>query len=127
MGSAIDIGAAEFDLGDVCAGLADAPQEVPPDLDFTAPVVSHFKATKKKGKVKAFTFSTNEAGFATLTYQRKKGKKYKSAGTQNRITVAGNNTIKLKKLRKGAYKVTLRLLDASGNESSAKKLSFKVK
>lgn len=130
MNDSPDIGADEFDHGVDCFAVDDSSSDDLPSLDnfdFTAPVVSGFKATKKKGRVKAFSFSSNEPGFATLTYSRKKGKKFKSAGSQSKIAVAGKNTIKRKKLKNGSYRVTLRILDAAGNESSAKKLSFKVK
>jgi hypothetical protein len=130
MGAQIDIGADEYDAGDVCAGFNDGSTDTPPNsdnFDFTPPVVSGFKATKNKGKVTGFSFTANEPGFATLTYQRKSGKKFKRAGSQRKITVAGKNTIKRKKLKKGSYKVTLRILDSSGNESSAKRLTFKIK
>jgi hypothetical protein len=129
MGAAVDIGADEYDAGDVCAGFSDTGSGGPSldYFDFTAPVVSRFKALKKGRKVTGFTFASSEPGFATLSYQRKKGKKYKSAGTQRKIAVAGANVVKRKKLKKGSYRVTLRILDSAGNESSAKKLTFKVK
>jgi hypothetical protein len=117
MGAAPDIGADEYYV---------AP---PPPVggDKTAPVISKLKAKKKKGKLKTFDFTSTEAGTATFTFTKKKGKKYKSAGSQTKTVKAGKNSIKPKKLKKGSYKLTLTVKDASGNISTAKRISFKIK
>jgi hypothetical protein len=96
-------------------------------VDTKKPVISGLKAKKKKGKLKSFDFTSSEGGSATFKFTKKKGRKYKSAGSQTKTAKAGKNSIKPKKLRKGSYKLTLTVKDAAGNVSAAGKLSFTVR
>jgi hypothetical protein len=120
LGNAPDVGADEF-----AGGPCPPPARVPADTK--KPLITLLKAVKKKGKLKCFTFTSSEAGTATLKYQRRKGKNYKSAGSQAKTVKAGKNTVKPKKLKKGSYKLTLTVKDAAGNVSVAKRLTFKIK
>jgi CSLREA domain-containing protein len=127
-GSACDAGAFELQQPPVTppsgggggGGAGPAP-------DTTKPVISSLKAKKKKGKLKTFDFTSSEGGSATFAFTKKKGKKYKSAGSQTKPVVAGKNSIKPKKLKKGKYKLKLTIKDAAGNVSASKSLSFSTK
>jgi len=56
---------------------------------------------QEEGKVTAFA-SPPASPIATLTYQRKKGKKFKSAGSQHKIAVVGEEHDQAKEAQKRA-------------------------
>lgn len=121
-GVAPDIGADEFYVAP-----SPPPTVVATVPDTTKPVVSALKATKKKGKLKSLRFTSSEAGVATLSFARKKGKKFRAAGSQAKNVRPGTNSIKPRKLKKGTYRLRLTVKDAAGNASATKTLSFSTK
>jgi uncharacterized repeat protein (TIGR01451 family) len=76
-------------------------------------------------------FTLPEAARVKLTFARKRGKRFRSAGSLTVRGHPGKNKLRFqgrlsrhKTLKPGRYRVTLRAADRFGNRSAAKKLSF---
>lgn len=97
-----------------------------PVVDSIAPILGAVRAISRSRKLRDLFIETNEAGTATLTYRRKSGKGYKTFATQARSLVAGKNTIRARKLKKGVYRLRVEFWDKAGNPSKSKTLTFRT-
>jgi hypothetical protein len=109
------------------------PKSVP---DVTAPVISgvRFKPRKLRvGRRGKLTLTLSEKATLAVSVQKRKGKKYRAFANLVR-RAAGPGLVKLKigpkvkgkKLRRGRYRLTLRAVDAAGNKSKVRRVTFKV-
>ena len=107
-----------------------APTAPAPTPDTVAPVVSKLKLTAGRGTEKG-TFKVSEQATVTVTLQRKVKRSGRTRLVAARtITLngkAGPNAFKLKKLKPGSYRVTLRATDGAGNASKPVRQSFVLK
>jgi hypothetical protein len=96
------------------------------------PVV-HKAKKKKKKKPKAITFNLNGPARVQLVFQRRSGKKFKTAGKlivaghtgKNTVLFAGRLT-KKKKLKPGRYRLVLVAIDSTKHKSKPLKRQFKL-
>jgi hypothetical protein len=108
-----------------------APQPTPPaPADSVAPVVSKLKLRAARGTEKG-AFRLSEQATVKVIVQRKvkRGKRTRLVAART-ITLkgkAGANAFKVKKLKPGAYRVTLKATDGAGNASKAIRKSFAIK
>jgi len=114
---------------------AEAPQALPSSpltgpADALAPVLSKLKLKTTRGTEKA-TYRLSEQATVKVTVQRKVKR-----GTRTRLVAArkvtlkgkaGGNAFKLKNLKPGSYRVTLKATDGAGNRSKALRASFVLK
>ena len=90
--------------------------------DTTKPRITKVKVSKKN----KLTFTLSEAATVRVTLERKKGKKFKRVGKVKRPAGAtGANALKLGKLKKGRYRVSIVATDAAGNVSARARASFR--
>jgi hypothetical protein len=90
-------------------------------------------AKKKKKKPQYISFKLNGPAAVTLTFQKRKGKKYKKAGKLKLSGHSGTNKLrfagrlsKKKKLKPGKYRLVLVATDSTGHKSKKVKRKFKV-
>lgn len=105
-------------------------------VDALPPAFSRLKFSKKSaprgGKVK-LRYKLSQAATVKVTFQLRKGKKYKSRGSLTFKSGSGSRSktltlkIKGKKLPKGSYRVLVVGTDSAQNTSSAKRLTLKVR
>ena len=102
----------------------------PPAADTVAPVLSKLKLKTVRGTEKA-TFRLSEQASVKVTVQRKvkRGRRTRlvAARTLRLKGRAGTNAVKVKKLKAGSYRVTLKATDAAGNGSKALRKNFALK
>src|SRR5215211_4971157 len=98
------------------------PQAAPPAPDTIAPVVSKLKLKARRGTEKG-AFRLSERASVKVTVQRKvkRGRRTRlvAARTLKLPGKPGANSFKLKRLKPGSYRVTLKATDVSGNRSKA--------
>lgn len=106
----------------------------PATKDTTAPVITRLSAkakrTKRGGTVR---FTLSEKASVTITIQRKRGRRYATAGSFKKSAAKGANRkafggkLAKRKLKPGRYRVRARATDAAGNRSKTRSASFRVK
>ena len=106
-----------------------APQPAP-RADTAAPVVSKLKLKVVRGTEK-LSFRLSEPATVKVTVQRKvkRGRRTRlvAARTLTLKGRAGTNAVKVKKLKPGSYRLTLKATDAAGNRSKALRKAFSLK
>jgi uncharacterized delta-60 repeat protein len=111
-------------------GQQQQPPVPPAPADAVAPVVSKLKLKATRGSEKG-AFRLSEQATVKVTVQRKvkRGRRTRlvAARTLTLKGKAGANAFKVKKLRAGAYRVTLKATDGAGNPSKALRKSFTIK
>ncbi|MEA2374305.1 MAG: hypothetical protein QOD53_768, partial [Thermoleophilaceae bacterium] len=125
-----DTAAATTKVVHVAAGKVKVPKTI--KLGSALPVLQKAKK-KKKPKPQFIVFNLNGPAKVTLTFQRKRGKKYKSAGKltvaghtgKNKVRFAGRLS-KKKRLKPGRYRLVLVAIDATKHKSKPVKRQFKL-
>jgi plastocyanin len=104
-----------------------------PAADTTAPSFTGTVKRKASRTSLILTFSASEDGtlHATVARRAPSARSFRRVGRASVPVHKGRNTVKLPrkaagKLRRGSYRVTLRLEDAAGNVSSRRILKFKI-
>ena len=101
------------------ATASPAPTVTP---DTTKPRITGVKVSKK-GRL---SFSLSEPAAVRITLERRKGKTFKRVGKVRRLAgAAGANAVRLGKLKKGRYRVSLAATDAAGNASARSRKAFR--
>jgi uncharacterized delta-60 repeat protein len=112
-------------------GQPQSPPPAPtPSADTIAPLLSQLKLTGSGGTEKvAFRISEQATVKATVQRKVKRGRRTRLVAART-ITLkgkAGTNAFKVKRLKPGRYRVTVKATDAAGNASKALRKSFVLK
>jgi streptogramin lyase len=104
---------------------AQPPAQPPTGGDTQAPAVSGLAVAKRTLKL-----TLSEAGTIKVRIDRRRakaagGKRWRVVRVRTSAGVAGENAVKLGKLRKGRYRVVVKVKDAAGNRSAPHKLGFR--
>ena len=99
--------------------------------DSSGPVITGLKRRSSRTLLRV-SFRSDEDGTLQATIRRRNpgAKAFRVVGRRTAAMSKGANTVTLQRaargLRRGAYRVTLSFVDASGNESTTKTLNFKI-
>jgi hypothetical protein len=113
-----------------CHGPAPPPDPPPPAPDRTAPVISSLTVSPRRFRVRTtFRYRLSEGGTVKFTISRKgRGR----IGSLTQQGMAGANKkrferrIGKRRLRRGAYRLTVVATDAAGNRSRRKRVNFRI-
>ncbi len=111
--------------------------------DTVAPIVQSFRLNRKRVRLRtaflartkrkpAFALRLSEPATAVITLQRKRGTRFRAAGSRSLTTAATSATMRLgkrvgkRRLVPGAYRATVVATDLAGNRSRAKRVLFVV-